>query len=200
MAYDYHIVLGAIAVLLGLLGYGLYFRSIFRGETKPHLFTWIIYFLIDIIVFVAQVIKGAGPGAWTTLSGVIGSLCVTIIAVRLGEKHITRTDWVSFIAALGAIVLWQLTNNPLTAVIIAAIINFLAIFPTLRKSYSNPYQESISIWIVDIMRFGLGISALLSLNWTTALFPSAVITANVLLVGIILIRRRVLTPKSGLIV
>ena len=182
MAYDYHIVLGAIAVLLGLLGYGLYFRSIFRGETKPHLFTWIIYFLIDIIVFVAQVIKGAGPGAWTTLSGVIGSLCVTIIAVRLGEKHITRTDWVSFIAAL------------------AAIINFLAIFPTLRKSYSNPYQESISIWIVDIMRFGLGISALLSLNWTTALFPSAVITANVLLVGIILIRRRVLTPKSGLIV
>jgi len=197
MAYDYHIILGAIAALLGLLGYGLYFRSIFRGETRPHLFTWLIYFLIDIIVFAAQIMKGAGPGAWTTLTGVIGSLCVSFIALRLGEKHITKTDWISFIAALCAIVLWQTTNNPLIAIVIAATINFLAIFPTLRKSYSNPYQESISIWVVDIMRFGLGITALVSLNWTTALFPSAVITANVLLVGMILIRRHILTRDKA---
>lgn len=192
MTYDYHIVLGAIAALLGFLGYGLYFRSIFRGETKPHLFTWFTYFLIDIVVFAAQVIKGAGPGAWVTLTGVVGTLCVSVIALRWGEKHITKMDWVSFIAALCAIALWQWTSNPLIAVVIAAVINFLAIAPTVRKSYGNPHQESVSIWLLDMVRFGLGIIALTSLNWTTALFPSAVVAGNALLVGVILIRRRIL--------
>ena len=197
MAYDYHIVLGAIAALLGLVGYGLYFQSIFLGETKPHLFTWLIYFLIDIIVFAAQVIKGAGPGAWVTLTGVVGTLCVSIVALRLGEKHITKTDWVSFITALSAIVLWQATENPLVAVVIASIINFLAILPTFRKSYKNPYQESISIWLLDIVRFGLGIIALASLNWTTALFPFAIVAANTSLISIILIRRRMFAKETA---
>lgn len=199
MTYDYHIVLGAIAALLGFLGYGLYFRSIFRGETKPHLFTWFTYFLIDIVVFAAQVIKGAGPGAWVTLTGVVGTLCVSVVALRLGEKHITKTDWVSFIAALCAIVLWQWTSNPLIAVVIAAVTNFLAIAPTVRKSYDNPFQESASIWLLDMVRFGLGITALASLNWTTALFPSAVVAGNAVLVGVILIRRHILAKKTDTI-
>jgi hypothetical protein len=199
VTYDYHMVLGAIAALLSVLGYGLYFRSIFRGETRPHLFSWFIYFLVDIIVFVAQVLNGAGPGAWVTLTGVIGTFCVAVVALRLGEKNITKTDWISFVAALGAIVFWQMTDNPLIAVAISAVINFLAIFPTIRKSYDNPFEESISIWIVDMVRFGLGITALVSLNLTTALFPSAVIAANIILVGIILIRRHILANKIGTI-
>jgi hypothetical protein len=191
MTYDYHVVLGAIAALLAIAGYWLYYSSIFRRITKPHLFTWLTYFLIDIIVFAAQVVKGGGPGTWVTLTGVIGTFGVSLLALRFGEKHITKGDWASFIGALSAIVLWRVTSDPLIAVIIATIINFLAMYPTIRKSYANPFEESISIWVVDAIRWTLGIVALESFNATTALFPIGLVTANCILIGTILIRRRV---------
>lgn len=190
---DYHVVLGAIAALLGIVGYWLYFRSIFRGVTKPHLFTWFSYFLTDIIVFAAQVLKGAGPGSWVTLTGVVGTLAVSVLALRFGEKHITKSDWASFIGVLCAIVLWRATSDPLGAVIISAVINFLAIAPTIRKSYVNPFEESMSIWILDTIRFSMSMVALASFNLTTALFPAAIVVGNLMLIGTIFIRRRVLT-------
>ncbi len=187
--YDYHVVLGAFAALLGVVGYVLYFRSIFRGITKPHFFTWVTYFLIDIIVFTAQITKGGGPGAWVTLTGVVGTLGVSILALRWGEKHVTKSDWTSFIGALSAIVLWRVTDNPLVAVMIAVGINFLALLPTFRKSYTHPFEESVSIWIVDIIRYSIALFALASFNATTALFPLGLVTGDALLVVVILIRR-----------
>lgn len=198
MTYDYHVVLGAIAALLGIVGYALYYPSIFLGITKPHLFTWLTYFLIDIIVFIAQVVKGGGPGTWVTLTGVVGTLGVSILALRFGEKHITKSDWASFIGALSAIVLWQLTSNPFVAVVIATATNFLAMFPTIRKSYVNPYQESISIWVVDAIRWTLGIAALTSLNLTTVLFPIGLVVGNCILLAVITLRRRTLS-RQGLV-
>ena len=188
--YDYHVVLGSVAALLGVVGYALYFRSIFQGITKPHLFTWLTYFLIDIIVFTAQIIQGGGPGAWVTLTGVVGTLGVAILALRFGEKHITKSDWASFVGALCAIVLWRITNDPLIAVVIAVVVNFLAMLPTFRKSFARPEEESISIWILDIIRYSIALAALTSFNATTALFPLALVVGDVLLVAMILIRRR----------
>ncbi|MEK7132505.1 MAG: hypothetical protein AAB830_00455 [Patescibacteria group bacterium] len=196
MAYDYHIVLGASSVLLGLLGYAIYFRSIFYGKTKPHVLTWSTYFLIDTIVFLAQVLKGAGPGAWGTLTGAVGGLFVSIIALRRGERYITKLDWTSFIGALFAIVLWQATSNPFVAVVIATIINVFAIFPTLRKSYDNPFEESISIWLLDLIRYGISIIALVAVNWTTVLFPIGLVATNAILVSTILIRRHILARNA----
>jgi len=197
MMYDYHMLLGAAAVFLGVFGYGLYFRSIFLGITKPHFFTWLIYFLVDIIVFTAQVLNGAGAGSWVTLTGVVGTLSVALIALRCGEKHITSSDWISFIAALGAIVLWRTTDNALIAVVIASVINFLAIAPTFRKSYSRPQEESLSIWILDAVRFSLGIAALGAVSFTTALFPTALVVGNLALIAMIVLRRRQLAPPRG---
>lgn len=190
MAYDYHALFGVVSVLLGLVGYGFYFRSIFRGETKPHLFTWLIYAILDVIVFAAQVLNGAGPGAWVTLTGIIGTSGVALASFRYGERHITKSDWTSFIAALSAIILWLLTNNALTAVIIAAVINFLAMWPTFRKAYWKPGEESTSIWLVDSIRYSVALAALASFTLTTAMFPAALVFGDVLLIVMILIRRR----------
>jgi len=187
--YDYHLILAIIGVFPALVGYSLYFRSIFRGLTKPHAFTWITFFLLDATVFAAQVIRGGGPGAWLTIAGALGNFAIIIFAIRWGEKHITKSDWISFTGALSGIVLWWLTNDPLVAVVIAALVNLLAVLPTLRKSFSKPFEESITIWGLDIIRFSLAVAALTSLNLTTALFPIATILTNATLVTMVLIRR-----------
>lgn len=195
MTYDYHIIFGALGVLLGLVAYGLYFRSIFRGETKPHIFTWLTFTLIDGTVFFAQILHGAGPGSWILLLSVVENTIVVVLATRWGEKHITRSDWVSFFGALFGILLWWLTDNALAAVVVASIINILAVVPTLRKSYLRPDQESVTLWSIDLLRFSLSMAALVSFNLTTALFPAVIILANASVVALVLLRRRQLAKR-----
>lgn len=195
MIYDYHSVIGGVAVLIGVGAYGLYFRTIFRGDTKPHLFTWLIFALIDGTVFVAQVLEGAGPGSWVLLLSVVENLVVVALALKWGEKHIAKSDWTSFIAALAGIMLWRLMNDPLIAVVIAVGINIAAAYPTFRKSYARPDEESITVWAIDGARFTLGMVALVTFNLTTALFPAAIVLTNTSLVGMILYRRRQLAKR-----
>jgi hypothetical protein len=51
-----------------------YVRSIIRRETRPHVFSWVIWGIGTFTVFFAQLADGAGIGAWPIgLSAVITS-------------------------------------------------------------------------------------------------------------------------------
>jgi len=197
MTYDYHLVAGVVAILLGLAGAVVYLRSVFQGKTKSHPFTWLTYMLIDSIAFVAQLTNGGGLGAWVTGVGVLLLITIVIASVRSGERRIATSDWVCFIVALASIVAWRLTGDPLVAVIIITAINSIAAIPTFRKSYVRPFEESVSVWSFDVFKFSLGIVALNSINLITALFPAGIVVTNVALVIMILLRRRRLGKVSG---
>ena len=196
MTYDYHAVLGILAIALGFVGYFLYFRSMFRGETKAHPFTWLIIAFIDAIVFIALVIKGAGPGAWPIGVSVVACTFIAFVAFRTGEKNITRSDWVCLIGACLAMVLWIITDDPFGAIVILVIVNFVAAIPTYRKSFIRPFEESLSIWTMDAIRYAILLAALQSFTWTTALFPAGVVVTDSLLIAMILLRRRQLAKRG----
>ncbi|MEK7156568.1 MAG: hypothetical protein AAB790_02055 [Patescibacteria group bacterium] len=190
MIYDYHVVLGAIAASLVLVGDSLYIWSIIKGSTKPHVFTWLIYVIIDGTIFVVQVLEGGGAGSWVLGTAVVANSIITVLAIFKGEKNIRPIDWVCLVGAGLGIVLWSVTENPLSAVVVLTVVNTIALIPTFRKSFVRPNEESISVWIVDVVRFSLGIAALQVLTVTTALFPAGVVAVNALLVVTILLRRR----------
>ncbi|OGG73817.1 hypothetical protein A3A40_02355 [Candidatus Kaiserbacteria bacterium RIFCSPLOWO2_01_FULL_54_20] len=197
--YDYHVVLGIVAVLLAFTGYGLYFRSLFKDGTKPHPFTWFLFAVVDGTVFIAQVWNGGGPGAWATGAGTLLSSVVFLLALQRGEKRITRVDWACLVIVLVGIVGWVATSNALLAVALASACDAIAKVPTFRKSYLRPYEESLSVWSVDLIRFTLSIAALSSITWTTALFPAEVVLTNGILVLAVLLRRRqfAIRAKTG---
>lgn len=190
MIYDYHVVLGIIAASFGIAGYVLYIRSILQGFTRPHIFTWLIYVIIDGTICAAQLAGGGGAGAFVVAIGVVANAAIVILSFRRGEKHITRSDWACFVLALLAIPLWWLTSDPLSAIVILVVANLLAYIPTFRKSYAKPHEESASIWALDVLRFGISIFALSALNLTTVLFPATVVLSNAVMTSTILLRRR----------
>jgi len=193
---DYHIWLGIVAVSFGVAGYVIYIRSILRGFTRPHIFTWLIYVIIDGTIFLAQLAGGGGPGAFVVLSGVFANAAIVILAFRRGEKNITSSDWACFILALLAILFWWITNSPLSAVLTLTLANILAYIPTFRKSFAKPHEESVSIWALDVLRFGVSIFALSAFNLTTVLFPATVVISNSVMTSTILLRRRQLARIS----
>ncbi len=187
---NYRIVLGVIATLVGLSSYIPYFRDIFRKRTKPHIFSWLAWGVLGGVAFAAQVVKGAGPGAWVTAITTIACLAIAALAFTHGEKNITKTDWACFIAALLGIALWFVLKDPLGAVIVVTIANTLAFIPTYRKSYSKPSQETLSSYGLSALKWAIGVSALQAFTLTTLLYPVVLTFTNGSFALIFFLRRR----------
>ncbi len=189
----YKETLSAIAIALTLIAFYPYIRSIILGETKPHVFSWIIWGSTTFVVFLAQLEDNGGVGAWPIgVSGVITLFVAALSYFKRADISITKTDWLFFIAAMSALPFWYFTSNPLWAVIILTVVDILGFGPTVRKSYGQPHSESLLFFALFAARNFIVILALENHSITTVLFPAAVgITCSALILMLIY-RRKVL--------
>jgi hypothetical protein len=185
-------IIGALAAVLGVAGYGVYMGQVYRRAIRPHMFTWIIWGILMSIGFAAQLAEKAGPGAWNLGVSAAATLMIAGASAFYGEKKITRSDWVFFIGALSAIPVWLMTDDPLGAVVIITMIDAAAFYPTFRKSWINPREESVSVFLVSVPQFLLSIAALERMTLTTVLYPAVIVSLNALLVMLLLWRRKAL--------
>ena len=191
----YKLYLGIISSVVASLAYIPYFRDIFQGRTKPHVFSWFIWGLLASITFSAQIIKGAGPGAWA--NGITGLICfiIAFLSFSHGEKKIVLFDWLAFSGALLGLALWAFTDNPLWAVILAAFIDTLAYLPTFRKAYLNPYEETMVSFILTTAGIMISLLALQSYNPVTWIYPSCLVCSNSIFITMLFIRRRAIARQ-----
>ena len=189
---------GWISVAFTILGVAPYIYFVLNNTIRPHVFSWFIWGTLTAIGFAAQYAEGAGPGSWATGSASVGCFCVAFLALRRGERHITRSDWISFLAALAAIPLWYFTKDPLWSVILISIIDVLGYFPTVRKSYHKPHEELIFTHFIGTVKFAFSFLAMEQWLLTTWLYPAAISTANIALVIMLIVRREKLAQQSGL--
>lgn len=183
------VALSVSASIISIVAYYPYLRDILKGKTKPHAFSWVVWSLVMYIAGYAQVRAGGGAGAAVTFVTATISLAIAILAFRDGSITATKSDWVSFIAALSAIPIWVITKQPLLSVIVISFIDTVAFWPTIRKSYSAPHQENVSTHTFSGLRDLMTIAALQKYNWTTALYPAVSALTNILLVLMLIIRR-----------
>lgn len=194
--------LGVFAIALGFVGYAPYFRDIFLGKTKPHAYTWFVWGLLTGIAFVGQMVDGGGAGAWVT--GVTAAMCMVIVlfALKWGEKQITISDKVSLVGALVAVGLWYMTDDPLLAVVIITVIDLFGFYPTFRKSFYKPGEETMATYVIGGLKFFIALFALGNYSVVTVLYPLSLVVSNWVFVVMIAIRRKQLAetknPQSSL--
>ncbi len=184
-------VLSAIAIVITITSFLPYLVSILRGQTKPHVFSWIIWGITTFVVFLAQLSDRGGAGAWPIgVSGII-----TIIVAWLAYRHkaditITLADWLFLITALSALPFWYLTADPFWAVLILTTVDMLGFGPTLRKAYHRPYEEQTLFYFLFAVRNVLAIMALENYSATTLIFPIATGLGCMVLIAVIIYRRQ----------
>ncbi|QQG52467.1 MAG: hypothetical protein HY931_04070 [Candidatus Falkowbacteria bacterium] len=191
------ILLGLISSVIAVGAYIPYFRDIFKGKTKPHIFSWFIWGLLGGITYIAQVVKGAGAGSWA--NGLTALICLVIagLSITRGEKNITLTDKLSFGGAILALILWFLTKNPLSAVILACVIDTLAYVPTFRKAYKKPFEETLPAFITTTIGIIISLLALEAYSATTWLYPTVLVISNSLFIVMLLLRRKLIKNNYG---
>lgn len=188
-------LIGVITVILGILGYIPYLIDVIKGKTRPHIYTWLVWGLITVIIFALQISDHAGPGAWVTLVAGTLSLCIFVLGLRQGDKDITRSDTLFFAAALFALGLWLLADRPLVAMLLLITVGMLGFIPTIRKSWNKPHTETISTYAINSSRHLLSVFALANFSLLTSLFPIAWGIANGLFVTLLLFRRHLTKVK-----
>lgn len=183
-------LLGVITVVLTFVGYVPYVRDTLKGKTHPHAYSWFVWGLIAILIFVLQTEAHAGPGAYVMLSGGLVSLFIFGLSLRYGKQTITKSDTVFFVLALLATAIWIFAKQPILAIILLWIIDMLGLMPTVRKSWHKPHSETLFLYQTGIIRHGISIVAIASYNFTTLLFPVTWVLINLFMTNILIARRR----------
>lgn len=187
--FDLKTIIGVITVILGVVGYIPYLRNVLKGTTKPHVYTWFVWGSMTLIIFALQISDNAGPGAWVTLVTAILSLTIFALGMRQGDKDITKSDTLSFVAAIFALGLWLFAEQPVATTVLLVTVGMLGFIPTIRKSWNKPYTETISTYVINSFRQGLSFFALTNYSILTWLFPVTWSIANGLFVLFLIIRR-----------
>ena len=180
-------VLGIIAVLLGVLGIVPYIRDIFKGKTKPHLYSNIIWAVVTTLAFFGQLAAHAGPGAWTTGVMALITIYLVFLSKKYGTRDVTKMDVVFLIIGLLAIIPWYLTSDPTISVVIATVIDACGFIPTIRKTINDPGSETLITWISNLVRHGIAISALSIFSIATYIYPLALLMMNIIVVYVIIV-------------
>ena len=183
-------ILAAIAMAITIVAFYPYLRGIIQDAIKPHVFSWVIWAVTTLVVFIAQVQEHGGVGAWPIgLSGAITSVIAVLAYAKRAEVSITRIDWLFFILAMASLPLWYFTADAMWAVILLTAVDLFGFAPTLRKIFIDPYSESLLFFALFALRNILVVLALEHYSLATVLFPAAVAAACVLAITLMLVRR-----------
>ncbi len=183
-------IIGIIAVIFTFVGYIPYIMDTIKGKTKPHIYSWFIWAFITFIIFALQISGKGGAGAFTTLAAALLCLTIFILGLKNGHKDITKFDTIAFVIALVATGIWIFAKQPVISNILIITINTLANLPTIRKSWSKPYSETLFTWEMGAVRNFLGLLALTSYSPLTWLYPVTNFFINIVVSSILIIRRQ----------
>jgi len=187
---DVKIILTVIATAIGVVAFFPYLRDTFSLKTKPHAYTWLIWAITQ-----GTAVFGIwyGGGGWGALNLTIGTLFVIVVflfSIKYGTKNITKSDTAILVAALSAIIIWWRLDQPLISVIMVSMIDVIGYIPSFRKSYQEPWSETLISWILFSASNIFAILALEEYNLLTVTYLAAITSANIALFLLCFFRRK----------
>lgn len=185
-------LLWIIGWTFGVLAYMGYFRAIFRGTTKPHLYTWILW---GTLAFIAAIISIRNNSGWGILVPCLMAFCnasIALLSLRYWEKILTKKDTTLLICAIITLVIWFLTKNDLLAIILVCTIDMIGFYFTWKKSYLHPFKEDLISYIMWTLELSCSFFAIEYLTLTNWLYPGLLAIVELFFVLFLLWRRHIL--------
>lgn len=142
-----------------------YIKGTIQGKIKPNKISWFIWTLAPLIAFFAQIKQGVGLESLLTFS--MGFIPLLVFIASFVNKNsiwkIEKTDLFCGILSILGLFLWQITKKGNIAIFFSIFSDFLAAFPTVKKSFFYPETEDYLIYLGSLI---FSLITLLSLdNW-----------------------------------
>ena len=161
-------LLGAVAVLLGLVGYPIYLRGILRGSVRPSIASWTAWWCSTLVVAGGQIAAGAGWGMALTGAQLVGLGTVVVASTRRSRWQPTRLDYVCVGCAVAGAAISIVVGDPTAAVLACVAGNIAAGTPTYLTVARRPQDEEPVLWLAAGVAGGLAALAAPSLTLARA--------------------------------
>jgi hypothetical protein len=181
---------GYISAILSIIMIIPYARDIFRKVTRPERASWFIWTILGSIAFFSQLAKGATDSLWLTAGQTVAVLVIFGLSIKYGVGGLTKRDVCALSAAGIGLILWQLTDEALYALLIVIAIDSIGTFLTMIKAYREPETETISTWIMSGTSGAFGCLAVGTLNPILLAYPFYIFVANYTIVAAMLLGRK----------
>lgn len=164
-------VAGGVAGIVSAAGFVPYIVAVITKRARPNAATWFIWTLVGTILGASCWTAGARASIGVAVTYAAGPLVTTIVALKYGDRSFSRLDVACLAAALGSLVLWTLSGDPLVAMGLNILIDILGAIPTLRKAWYEPGSEDKLSWGLFAAGNAINLVAIESWTLTGALYP-----------------------------
>jgi hypothetical protein len=179
---DWHLPVAALAGAVQVSSIVPYVRDMLRGTTRPNVVSWSLWTLLQVIAIFAQLSAGASWSIVLLFAMTFNtSLVVVLCLMGYGYTKYGLVDYACFAFALGAILLWQATNEPLVALVLAVVADLIAALPTIVKTIRDPYSEIPLAWSLGGFSGLLGIISLTRFDVANLIYPVYILVTNALI-------------------
>lgn len=162
---------GALAIATSFIGILPYVISFYKGQTKPHAYSWLAWAGLGFIQYMGMVNNHAGAGSWIHLSSCILYLLIGLAALKWGDRERKLADYVALTFCLGAGLIVIFLENYLMALLLAIFADMLAYVPTWRKIWKRPHEEDASIYWLGALMYVFSSLAIGNPNSATLVTP-----------------------------
>jgi hypothetical protein len=197
MLFDWHLVVGGVAGIIAMLAVIPYIKDILHGTTRPNIFSFSLWALLLFISILAQFSAGASWSVTLLVGDFIGTSSVVIFCLfGYGYGKYGRLEWVCTALAILAIISWQLTHQPVLAILFAVLADAMAAIPTIVKAFKDPWSEAPAQWLLIAFASALAIASTTIFDPANLIFPAYLLLVNGT-TGLLAFFGRRLIPKSN---
>ena len=190
--------LSIIATALTIFAYIPYYRDTLKKKTHPHLYSWTLRSAIGIINVALQAKEGAGLAVLVTISATAAGVGIAILSIKFRDLTIAPIDQYVIVLALTSFIFWLIFQQNEIAAIFAVSAQVLAFIPTIRKSFVNPFSETLVTYSVNTIRFCVGLIAIEEYNLITVLWFATFAIVNGAFALFLIYRRKSITSNQAL--
>ncbi|MEI6352714.1 MAG: hypothetical protein WCO35_02135 [Candidatus Nomurabacteria bacterium] len=187
---NYQILFTVLSSIIGIYCFVPYIKDIFKGKTKPHLYTWFIWTILQTVGVLAMLNAGAKFGVISLALGSVLCLFVFILSFFYGTNNIKTFDKICLVGALIAVFIYFILNDSFWSVIAVTVTDFIGFLPTIRKSYEEPESETLSNYFFSSLSSFLGLGALSYFSFTTSFYLISLVITNGVCAAVIYYRRK----------
>src|SRR6185312_5470434 len=149
LTFDWHLVLGAVAGLIAAFAVVPYIKDILHGTTRPNIFSFTLWAILVFISIFAQFSAGASWSLLLLIGDFLGTTSIVVLCLfGYGYGKYGRLEWICTALAVLAVVSWQLTDQPILAIVFAVLADAMASIPTIVKAYKDPWSEAPALWFL----------------------------------------------------
>jgi hypothetical protein len=189
-------VLGVLAGLIGVLDTIPYVRDIFRGSTRPHRGTWLIWGVLAIVVCLSQRADGASWSLIMAGTQAVVTTLVFLLAIRHGEGGVSTTDLALIAIAGGGVIGWIVADEPIVATICVVAADLIGVALMVPKTYRDPGSETLAMFALASVGGALAAGAVGVVDVSLLMYPIYYFAANGAIALLIVQRRRTLGRRG----